>query len=494
MGCSESSKGPKTSFFVPLLSLWCSFSWKTLLPLCPPSSYFILTCSISSFLFFKMPQLGEYLLCISPSWKSTTLIIIPSQFFSKTNPNLCVSTSSQIICISCFWIEYRITLPVVKLLYKGRWTRVILTRQCVHFAFSLASWIALGLPASNTKVAYTEFTPCLFRIKPHNSTVRNGDTTSCIQFLLNGNHHFKKKLAQLPEVDIQEAPARLPYKLHMFAYVDVLAQSLCILHSSSSFVCSAHYKKSCSLGSKSSFFSCGELSLIFLYTAKIERDISLVHIGTLNTISNPHKNFMFQGVKSHVKGPNVNRANKACCTNRNEKLGANTISKSTSTRPDLASCNLSSIINWSWWCWVDVSQDCTVTRQKFLLQVFFMRFKNPSSFFLHIHNLLHQPSNKGKSKFFLFIMILCKTFNSKAKTWLKKTQNSMKTFIFLFLMTFKDYFLTPLSRFLLLMGFILFTLSKLYKIKFSFLHKTLQFLNHVPVDLNSKHLTLKISG
>ncbi|KNZ58648.1 uncharacterized protein VP01_1888g2 [Puccinia sorghi] len=39
---------------------------------------------------------------------------------------------------------------------------------------------------------------------------------------------LKKKLAQLPAVDMQHAPAKLPSKLHMSAYVDFLAQSLCI--------------------------------------------------------------------------------------------------------------------------------------------------------------------------------------------------------------------------------------------------------------------------
>ncbi|KNZ57242.1 hypothetical protein VP01_2202g1 [Puccinia sorghi] len=43
--------------------------------------------------------------------------------------------------------------------------------------------------------------------------------------------HCKKELAQLPAVDMQNAPAKLPCKLCMFAYVDVLAQSLCRLHS-----------------------------------------------------------------------------------------------------------------------------------------------------------------------------------------------------------------------------------------------------------------------
>ncbi|KNZ57157.1 putative signal peptide protein [Puccinia sorghi] len=39
----------------------------------------------------------------------------------------------------------------------------------------------------------------------------------------------KKKIAQLPPVDMQHAPAKLPYKLHMFAYLDVLAHSVFIV-------------------------------------------------------------------------------------------------------------------------------------------------------------------------------------------------------------------------------------------------------------------------
>ena len=42
---------------------------------------------------------------------------------------------------------------------------------------------------------------------------------------------LQEKLDQLPAVDIQHAPAKLPSKLHMFAYVDFLAQSLCSVHS-----------------------------------------------------------------------------------------------------------------------------------------------------------------------------------------------------------------------------------------------------------------------
>ena len=42
---------------------------------------------------------------------------------------------------------------------------------------------------------------------------------------------LQKKLDQLPAVEIQHAPAKLPSKLHMFAYVDFLAQSLCSVHS-----------------------------------------------------------------------------------------------------------------------------------------------------------------------------------------------------------------------------------------------------------------------
>ncbi|KNZ47110.1 hypothetical protein VP01_666g5 [Puccinia sorghi] len=41
----------------------------------------------------------------------------------------------------------------------------------------------------------------------------------------------KKIIAQLPAVDMQDASTKLPSKLHMFSYVYILAQSLCILHS-----------------------------------------------------------------------------------------------------------------------------------------------------------------------------------------------------------------------------------------------------------------------
>ncbi|KNZ52831.1 hypothetical protein VP01_3433g3 [Puccinia sorghi] len=40
------------------------------------------------------------------------------------------------------------------------------------------------------------------------------------------HHHCKKNPAQLPAVEMQHAPANLPSKFNMFAYVDVLAQSL----------------------------------------------------------------------------------------------------------------------------------------------------------------------------------------------------------------------------------------------------------------------------
>ncbi|KNZ62899.1 hypothetical protein VP01_1209g1 [Puccinia sorghi] len=42
---------------------------------------------------------------------------------------------------------------------------------------------------------------------------------------------MQKIISQLPAVDMQHAPAYLPSKLHMFADVDFLAQSLCSIHS-----------------------------------------------------------------------------------------------------------------------------------------------------------------------------------------------------------------------------------------------------------------------
>ena len=42
---------------------------------------------------------------------------------------------------------------------------------------------------------------------------------------------LQEKLSQLPAVDMQNAPLKLPSKLHLSAYVDFLAQSLCSMHS-----------------------------------------------------------------------------------------------------------------------------------------------------------------------------------------------------------------------------------------------------------------------
>ena len=42
---------------------------------------------------------------------------------------------------------------------------------------------------------------------------------------------LQEKLSQLPAVDMQHAPVKLPSKLNLSAYVDSLAQSLCSMHS-----------------------------------------------------------------------------------------------------------------------------------------------------------------------------------------------------------------------------------------------------------------------
>ena len=42
---------------------------------------------------------------------------------------------------------------------------------------------------------------------------------------------LQKKLNPLPAVDMHHDPAKLPSKLHLSAYVDFLAQSLCSMHS-----------------------------------------------------------------------------------------------------------------------------------------------------------------------------------------------------------------------------------------------------------------------
>ncbi|KNZ62141.1 ring finger domain protein [Puccinia sorghi] len=49
---------------------------------------------------------------------------------------------------------------------------------------------------------------------------------SCSQILWLNSLTLQTKLAQLPAADMQHAPAKLPSKLHMFAYVDFLAHSL----------------------------------------------------------------------------------------------------------------------------------------------------------------------------------------------------------------------------------------------------------------------------
>ena len=54
---------------------------------------------------------------------------------------------------------------------------------------------------------------------------------NCSDSIIYFIHNTAKKLDQLPAVDIQHAPAKLPSKLHIFSYVDYLAQSLCSVHS-----------------------------------------------------------------------------------------------------------------------------------------------------------------------------------------------------------------------------------------------------------------------
>ena len=54
---------------------------------------------------------------------------------------------------------------------------------------------------------------------------------SLIQVAYPSSNEHCKKIDQLPAVDMQHAPAKLPSKLHLFAYVDFLAQSLCTVHS-----------------------------------------------------------------------------------------------------------------------------------------------------------------------------------------------------------------------------------------------------------------------
>ncbi|KNZ46714.1 hypothetical protein VP01_700g4 [Puccinia sorghi] len=74
--------------------------------------------------------------------------------------------------------------------------------------------------------------------------------------------HCKKKLAQLPAVDMQHAPANLSSKLHQFAYLDVLSQSL-------KFGVTIEFLHvNCRQLSRLFFWSGGTFYMIFLSTVK----------------------------------------------------------------------------------------------------------------------------------------------------------------------------------------------------------------------------------
>ncbi|KNZ57501.1 hypothetical protein VP01_2140g2 [Puccinia sorghi] len=122
-------------------------------------------------------------------------------------------------------------------------------------------------------------------------------TSDMFEFL---NWHCKKKLAQLPAVDMQDAPAKLPSKLHMFSYVDMLEQSLC-----TSLFCSGTNYKSCNL-----FFQLQETPLfhkflwfqiegkpsLILFLKKMKQCASWISCGEL-----PPINFMRFGSKQMGK-------------------------------------------------------------------------------------------------------------------------------------------------------------------------------------------------
>ncbi|KNZ52264.1 hypothetical protein VP01_362g6 [Puccinia sorghi] len=107
-----------------------------------------------------------------------------------------------------------------------------------------------GLSKHKGKLSYWSMSECHFmKVKVRNIDVWL-ESATCKDRCLVGKHvllrkqqseikyvidclnlSLQKKLDQLHAVDMQHFPAKLPFKLHLFAYVEFLAQSLCSLHS-----------------------------------------------------------------------------------------------------------------------------------------------------------------------------------------------------------------------------------------------------------------------
>ena len=114
---------------------------------------------------------------------------------AKSEGNICQVTFSKI------HLNSRVTWVVIQNYNDGPF---VLIRESPHFLLSV--WPELLMEVSSCHLA-------------------------CIPLNFGMVIHCKKKLSQLPAVDMQHAPAKLPSKLHLSAYVDSLAQSLCSMHS-----------------------------------------------------------------------------------------------------------------------------------------------------------------------------------------------------------------------------------------------------------------------
>ncbi|KNZ51536.1 putative signal peptide protein [Puccinia sorghi] len=116
---------------------------------------------------------------------------------------------------------------------------------------------------------------------------------------------------------MQHAPAKLPFKLHMFAYVEFLAQSLCSLHSDcASKIASWDFLH----------VNCRQLSKLFFCT-----DVTMVQAAKLNSRYGPMQLFLWLTwfkpgclysmlISSHVKMPRVSIRTYQNCMSNSFKL------------------------------------------------------------------------------------------------------------------------------------------------------------------------------
>ncbi|KNZ61953.1 hypothetical protein VP01_132g6 [Puccinia sorghi] len=95
-----------------------------------------------------------------------------------------------------------------------------LERQCLHIVFTLGLVFPYSLASPSNALVFS----LIGRKGVHRKF-------SISQIIITFFNPLKKELNQLPAVDMQHAAAKLPSKLHLFACVDFLEQSLCSLHS-----------------------------------------------------------------------------------------------------------------------------------------------------------------------------------------------------------------------------------------------------------------------